>query len=72
MNTLKTETERSQHKGFASLLKGCFGAVRNPLAHEPKILWEGEDNTADYLSLISLFHRKLEDCVPTQLGKSYQ
>ena len=39
MNTLETETERSQHKGFASLLKGCFSAVRNPLAHEPKILW---------------------------------
>ena len=25
MNTLQTETERSQHKGFAALLKGCFG-----------------------------------------------
>ena len=57
MNTLQTETERSQHKGFAALLKGCFGAVRNPLAHEPKILWEGEDDAADYLSLISLLHR---------------
>lgn len=65
MNTLQTETERSEHKGFALLLKGCFGAVRNPLAHEPRILWEGEDDAADYLSLISLLHRKLDDCVPT-------
>ena len=65
MNTLRTETERSEHKGFALLLKGCFGAVRNPLAHEPRILWEGEDDAADYLSLISLLHRKLDDCVPT-------
>ncbi len=64
-NTLQTETERSEHKGFAALLKGCFAAVRNPLAHEPKILWEGEEDAADYLSLISLLHRKLDDCVPT-------
>ena len=65
-NTLQTETEKSEHKGFASLLKGCFAAVRNPLAHEPKIHWEGEDNAADYLSLISLLHRKLDDCFPTR------
>ena len=64
-NSLRTETEQSQHKGFAALLKGCFAAVRNPLAHEPKILWEGEDDAADYLSLVSLLHRKLDDCVAT-------
>lgn len=65
-NALQTETERSEHKGFASLLKGCFAAVRNPLAHEPKLLWKGEDDAADYMSLISLLHRKLDDCVPTR------
>ena len=63
INSLQTETERSEHKGFAALLKGCFAAVRNPLAHEPKILWKGEDDAADYLSLISLLHRKLDDAV---------
>jgi uncharacterized protein (TIGR02391 family) len=68
MNTLRSETEKSEHRGFASLLKGCFAAVRNPLAHEPKILWEGEEDAADYLSLISLLHRKLDDCVRTQVG----
>lgn len=67
-NSLQTETEKSEHKGFAALLKGCFAAVRNPLAHEPKLLWRGEDDAADYLSLISLLHRKLDDCVPTGLG----
>lgn len=69
-NTLRTETEKSEHKGFATLLKGCFAAVRNPLAHQPKILWEGEDDAADYLSLISLLHRKLDDCVATRLGSA--
>jgi uncharacterized protein (TIGR02391 family) len=70
INTLQTETEKSEHKGFASLLKGCFAAVRNPLAHEPKILWHGEDDAADYLSLISLLHRKLDDSVRTGFGES--
>ena len=69
INTLQTETEKSEHKGFAALLRGCFGAVRNPLAHEPKILWEGEDDAADYLSLVSLLHRKLDDCASTAPSK---
>ena len=68
INTLQTETERTEHKGFASLLRGCFSAVRNPLAHEPKLLWKGEDDAADYLSLISLLHRKLDDCTKTGWG----
>lgn len=71
LNSLQTETERSEHKGFAMLLKGCFGTARNPLAHEPKILWKGEDDAADYFSLLSLLHRKLDDCVPTGLGDAH-
>ena len=66
-NSLRTETERSEHKGFVTLLKGCFAAIRNPLAHEPKILWDGEDDAADYFTLISLLHRKLDDCIVTRL-----
>ncbi len=62
-NKLQTETERSEHKGFSSLLKGCFSAVRNPLAHQPKILWKGEDDIIDYFSLISFLHRKLDNCL---------
>lgn len=63
MNSLRTETEKSEHKGFSQLLRGCFAAVRNPLAHEPKILWQGEEDAADYFSLISLLHRRLDECV---------
>ena len=59
-NSLRSETERSEHTGFATLLKGCFAAIRNPTAHQPKILWEGEDDAADYFTLISLLHRKLD------------
>ena len=67
LNTLQTETEKSEHKGFAMLLKGCFAAIRNPMAHQPKILWEGEDDAADYLTLVSLLNRKLDSCVLTNL-----
>lgn len=63
-NTLQTETERMEHIGFSMLLKGCYQAIRNPRAHEPKILWKGEDDAADYLTLISLLHRKLDEAAP--------
>ncbi|WP_243317706.1 TIGR02391 family protein [Geothrix paludis] len=67
-NTLRTETEQSEHKGFAMLLKGAHGAIRNPIAHGPKILWQGEDDAADYLTFLSMLHRKLDNCVPTDFG----
>ena len=62
-NSLRTETEQSEHKGLSMLIKGAFAAVRNPLAHQPKLLWEGEDDAADYLTLLSLLHRRLDDAV---------
>ena len=67
-NTLQTETEKSEHKGYAALLKGCFAAVRNPPAHVPRAIWQGEDDAADHLSLISLLHSKLDNCVQTRQG----
>jgi uncharacterized protein (TIGR02391 family) len=68
INSLQTETEKSEHKGFAMLLKGCFAAIRNPRAHEPKILWDGEEDAADCLSLISLLHRKLDRSFATGMS----
>ncbi|MCY1365777.1 hypothetical protein D9M69_526420 [compost metagenome] len=60
INGLRTETERSEHKGFALLLRGAFAAIRNPIAHEPKILWQGECDAADFFTLLSMLHRKLD------------
>lgn len=65
INPRRTETERSEHKGFALLIKGAFAAIRNPTAHEPKILWQGEDDAADYFTLLSLLHRKLDKASAT-------
>lgn len=61
INNLQTDSDISEHKGFAMMLKGCFGAIRNPIAHEPKILWGGMDDALDYLTHLSLLHRKLDN-----------
>ena len=66
LNTLQTQTERDEQSGFMSLLKGCVSACRNPIAHEPRVLWAGSDEDAlDSLVLISLLHKKLDKCVKT-------
>lgn len=61
INALSTETEISEQKGFSNILVGLFGAVRNPTAHEPKIMWPlTEQDALDILSLVSFVHRKLD------------
>jgi uncharacterized protein (TIGR02391 family) len=64
INNLNTETEISEHKGFANLLKGFFGMFRNTTAHAPKIKWIIEENDAlDMMSVASLMHRKLDNAI---------
>ena len=44
-----------------NLLKGLYGTIRNPLAHNPKIEWDmTEQDALDILTMISLVHRKLD------------
>lgn len=62
INNLLTETEISEQKGFANLLIGIFGAVRNPIAHTPKSYWNmTEEDALDIFSTISFSHRKLDN-----------
>lgn len=61
LGSLTSESEKSEQKGFANLLVGLFGAVRNPLAHAPKTNWPmSEHDALDILPLVSLIHRKLD------------
>jgi len=61
INTFQTETEQGEQRGFVSLLKGLYGMVRNPVAHEPKITWDmPEQDAVDILTTISLIQRKLD------------
>ena len=58
INSLKTESERSEQKGFANLLRGTFGMFRNTTAHEVRIHWPmTKDDAEDLFSLVSLIHR---------------
>lgn len=61
INALATDTERTEQRGFVSLLVGLFGTFRNPTAHEARIYWAiDEQDALDILSLVSLVHRKLD------------
>lgn len=61
LNTLTTETEISEQKGIVNLLIGLFGAIRNPTAHAPKIVWGmPEQDALDILGIVSYIHRKLD------------
>lgn len=62
LNSLTTETELSEQKGIANLLIGVFGAIRNPTAHAPKIVWAmPEQDAIDVLGILSYVHRKLDN-----------
>ncbi|HIF9106375.1 TPA: TIGR02391 family protein [Photobacterium damselae] len=64
LNSLQTESEKSEQKGFANLLVGLFGSFRNTTAHAPKITWEIDELDAlDILSMISLVHRRLDKAI---------
>ena len=66
-NSLRTESEHSEHKGLMNLIKGIFGAFRNTTAHRPKIHWRMTEHDAlDVLTTISLIHRRLDSAVITQ------
>lgn len=66
INTLRTETERTEQIGFSMLLKGIFGTFRNVTAHVPKIKWQmSEDDALDLLTMVSFAHRKLDKTVKT-------
>lgn len=61
INGLQTESEQSEQKGFANLVKGTFGMFRNTTAHEARIRWHmSKDDAVDLLSLVSLIHRRID------------
>jgi uncharacterized protein (TIGR02391 family) len=61
INSLSTESQRSEQRGFVNLVKGTFGMFRNPTAHEARIQWTmNKADAEDLLSLASLIHRRLD------------
>ena len=71
-NALATDTHRSEHGGIMNLMKGVFGAFRNPTAHEPRISWPmTEQDALDVLTLVSLLHRRLDSALKTGKGTMF-
>lgn len=61
INARSTTSEKSEHSGFANLLRGTFGMFRNPTAHEARIHWNvTKEDAEDLLTLVSLIHRRLD------------
>jgi uncharacterized protein (TIGR02391 family) len=61
INSLETESQRSEQRGFANLVKGVFGMIRNPTAHAARIHWTMDKKDAeDLLSVVSLIHRRID------------
>ncbi len=73
INTLRSDTEKSEQRGFLNLLIGMFGVFRNTAAHAPRIMWPvSEQDAQDLLSLTSYLHRRLDGAVSTSPGESHQ
>jgi uncharacterized protein (TIGR02391 family) len=61
INPHRTDSEKSEQRGFANLVRGCFGMFRNPTAHEARIHWPiGKEDAEDLLTLASLIHRRID------------
>lgn len=61
INPLKTESDRSEQRGFANLVKGIFGMFRNTTAHAPKIEWAiNKDDAEEVFTLLSLVHKRID------------
>ena len=62
INAFKTDTEKSEQRGFTNLAKGLFGTFRNPTAHAPKIEWDLEEQDAlDLFTLASYVLRRIDN-----------
>ena len=61
INPSSAESERSEQKGRANLVRGTFGMFRNTTAHEARINWiMAKGDAEDLLSLVSLIHCRLD------------
>lgn len=61
INSLETQTEKDEQKGFANLIKGLNGLYRNPTAHDPRLNRTlSEDELLEVLTMVSMVHRRLD------------
>ena len=65
-NMLSSDSEISEHKGFANFCKGFYGMYRNPKAHSSR---KNEDTSLDQLAEVlvvaTIIHNRLDFVYPT-------
>lgn len=59
LNTLSTESEIDEQRGYKSIFAGAAAGIRNPRGHEIDI-GDTPDEALDYLALASLLLRRLD------------
>jgi uncharacterized protein (TIGR02391 family) len=60
LNSLSSESEKDEQKGYQFMFAGAMSAVRNPRGHEFD-MFDPSETCLDHLSLASLFIRKIEE-----------
>lgn len=69
LSQLGTQSERSEQAGFCNLVKGLFGAFRNPTAHTMRTAWPmSEADALDLFTLASYVHRRIDGANTTSAG----
>ncbi|SCM79588.1 conserved hypothetical protein [uncultured Pleomorphomonas sp.] len=64
INGLANESQASEQKGFASLIRGVLGMFRDPAANEAAAHWHmTKQDAEDLLGLISLIHRRIDTAI---------
>lgn len=61
INAFNTDSEKSEQRGFANMVKGTFAMFRNPTAHAPKINWAvNREDAEEVLTLLSMVHKRID------------
>lgn len=65
-NRLSSDSEISEHKGFANFCKGFYGMYRNPKAHSSRKNEESNlEQLAEILVVATIIHNRLDSVYPT-------
>jgi uncharacterized protein (TIGR02391 family) len=71
INNCDTDSEKSEHKGFANLIRGAAGIWRNTTAHDPRAVSDVTRlEILDALATLSYIHRRLDTAVNVHTGET--
>lgn len=67
INKFTTQSEMSEHQGFANLLRGVYGMWRNPTVHDLRSASELQrEMVIDAMTTLSYIHKRLDTAINTQ------